>query len=138
MSPAVNKDATRQESDLSEDKNRKVTLEQRAGSLINRTVNVKPVDISKSVFDVISEHIEQMENWYAYSPVRRDLDAILSNTFFRNQVDANNAGHFKRFYDAAAVATQSYMPPAAEHGDAILSVILRLSRLIRKNSGMLR
>lgn len=119
----VNKDATRQESDLSEDKNRKMTLEQRAGSLINRTVNVKPIDITKSMFDVISEHIEQMENWYAYSPVRRDLDAILSNTYFRNQVDANNAGYFKRFYDAAAVATQSYAAPPTEHSDRLLAML---------------
>jgi len=121
----VNKDVTRQESDLSEDKNRRVTLEQRAGSLINRTVNNLPVDITKSVFDVIGEHVEQMENWYAYSPVRRDLDAILSNTFFRNQVDANNAGHFKRFYDAAAIATQSYVAPPAEHGDALMAAMTK-------------
>ena len=121
----VNKDVARQESDLSEDKNRRVTLEQRAGSLINRTVNNLPVDITKSVFDVISEHVEQMENWYAYSPVRRDLDAILSNTFFRNQVDANNAGHFKRFYDAAAIATQSYVAPTAEHGDALMAAMTK-------------
>ena len=121
----VNKDATRQETALSEDKKCKMTLEQRAGSLINRTVNNLPVDITKSVFDVISEHVEQMENWYAYSPVRRDLDAILSNTFFRNQVDANNAGHFKRFYDAAAIATQSYVPPAAEHGDALMAMMTK-------------
>lgn len=121
----VNKDATRQESDLSDDKNRSQTLEQRAGSLINRRVNQLPVDITKSVFDVISEHVEQMENWYAYSPVRRDLDAILSNTFFRNQVDANNAGHFRRFYDAAAIATQSYIPPAAGGADVLMGMMTK-------------
>ena len=121
----VNKDATRQESSLSDDKQRKQTLEQRAGSLINRTVNLLPVDITKSVFDVISEHVESMEKWYAYAPVRRDLDAILSSTYFRNQLDINNAGHFKRFYDAAAVATQSYMPPAADHGDKFMALMTR-------------
>ena len=121
----VNRDATYRQSSLSDDRQRQVTLEQRAGSLINRTVNLTPVDITKSVFDVIGEHVDSMENWYAYSPVRRDLDAILSSTYFRNQLDINNAGHFKRFYDAAAVATQSYMPPAAEHGDKFMALMTR-------------
>ena len=121
----VNKDATRQESDLSVDKNRSQTLEQRAGSLINRRVNQLPVDTNKSVVDVISEHVEQMENWYAYSPVRRDLDAILSNTWFRNQVDANNAGHFRRFYDAAAIATQSYVPPSIGGADVLMAAMTK-------------
>lgn len=116
----IRKEAVRQESDLSEDKERKKTLEERAGSLINRVANTKPVDITMSAFDVIFDHIKQMEEWNAYARVRRDLDAILSNTDFRNQLNANQRGSFENFYDAAAVATRSNRPDKAKYMDEVL------------------
>ena len=64
-----------------------------------------------------------MENWYAYARVRRDLDAILSNTYFRNQLNANHAGDFERFYEAAAVATKSYIPKDAGKSDESISIL---------------
>lgn len=116
----IRKEAVRQESDLSEDKERKKTLEERAGSLINRVANTKPVDITMSAFDVIFDHIKQMEEWNAYARVRRDLDAILSNTDFRNQLNVNQRGSFENFYDAAAVATRSNRPDKAKYMDEVL------------------
>ena len=114
------KKSTRQESDLSEDKERKKTLEERAGSLINRVVNTRPVDITMNAFDVLFDHGRQMEEWNAYARVRRDLDAVLSNTTFRNQLDANTRGSFHNFYDAAAVATKTYLPDQNKFMDEVL------------------
>lgn len=114
------KKSTRQESDLSEDKERKKTLEERAGSLINRVVNTRPVDITMNAFDVLFDHGRQMEEWNAYARVRRDLDAVLSNTTFRNQLDANTRGSFHNFYDAAAVATKTYHPDQNKFMDEVL------------------
>lgn len=114
------KKTTRQESDLSEDKERKKTLEERAGSLINRVMNTNPVDITMSAFDVLYEHGRQMEEWNAYARVRRDLDAILSNTTFKNQLNTNTRGSFGNFYDAAAVATSAYHPDQNKYMDEIL------------------
>lgn len=115
----------RQESDLSEDKERKMKLEERAGSLIKRVVNIKPIDITLSAFDVLFEHGNRMEEWNAYARVRRDLDAVLSNNTFRNQLDANTRGSFHNFYDAAAVATKSYHP---EKNGVMDEVIGKLSK----------
>lgn len=116
----IAKKSTRQESDLSEDKERKKTLEERAGSLINRVVNTRPVDITMSAFDVLFDHGRQMEEWNAYARVRRDLDAVLSNTTFRNQLDANTRGSFRNFYDAAAVATKTYHPDQNRFMDEVI------------------
>nr|DAT20856.1 MAG TPA: Type I restriction enzyme [Caudoviricetes sp.] len=114
------KKSTRQESDLSEDKERRKTLEERAGSLIKRVVNTRPVDITMNAFDVLFDHGRQMEEWNAYARVRRDLDAVLSNTTFRNQLDANTRGSFHNFYDAAAVATKTYHPDQNKFMDEVL------------------
>lgn len=111
----------RQESDLSEDKERNTKLEERAGSLIKRVVNTKPVDITMSAFEILFEHGKQMEEWNAYARVRRDLDAVLSNTTFKNQLDANVRGSFRNFYDAAAVGTMSHHPKEAGAIDAALA-----------------
>ena len=120
---SIFKGAVFQQSDLSENAAQRKSLDTRAGSLINRNFNVLPVDITQSIFDAISAHVEQMENWYAYARVRRDLDAILSNTYFRNQLNANHAGDFERFYEAAAVATKSYIPKDAGKSDESISIL---------------
>lgn len=114
------KKSIRQESDLSEDKERRTKLEERAGSLIKRVVNTRPVDITMSAFDVLFDHGKRMEEWNAYARVRRDIDAILSNTTFRNQLDANTRGSLHNFYDAAAVATKSYHPEKNGYMDDII------------------
>lgn len=116
----IRKEAVRQESSLSEDGNKRKTLEEKAGSLINRTVNTKPVDITYSGFDVLLEHGSQMEEWNAYARVRKDLDYILSSIMFRNQLNANVRGSYESFYDAAEVAAKANHPDSAKYGDEIL------------------
>lgn len=116
----IRKEAIRQDSSLSEDGKKRKTLEEKAGSLINRTANTKPVDITCSGFDVLLEHGNQMEEWNAYSRVRKDLDYILSSTVFRNQLNANARGSYENFYDAAEVATKSNHPDSAKYGDMVL------------------
>lgn len=116
----IRKEAVRQDSYLSENGEKRKTLEEKAGSLINRTANTKPVDITCSGFDILLDHGNQMEEWNAYARVRKDLDYILSSTEFRNQLNANVRGSFENFYDAAEVATKSNHPDSAKYGDMVL------------------
>lgn len=117
----IRKQAIRIDKDLSDTGSKKrKTLEEKAGSLINRTVNTKPVDITYSGFDVLLEHGNQMEEWNAYSRVRKDLDYILSSKTFENQLNANTRGSYENFYDAAEVATKSNHPDSAKYGDMVL------------------
>ena len=107
----IRKESVRQETNLQEGGEvRRKSLEERAGSLIRRVVNTKPVDITMSAFDVISRNLDEMEEWYAYAKVRRDLDSVLSSTTVRNQINANSRGMFNNLYEAAAVATRSFRP----------------------------
>lgn len=119
----IRKEAIRQDSSLSEDGRKRKTLEEKAGSLINRTANTKPVDITYSGFDVLMEHGNQMEEWNAYARVRKDLDYVLSSITFRNQLNANVRGSYENFYEAAEVATKANHPDVAKYGDAILGKI---------------
>ena len=115
----IRKESVYKESDLSADKQARKTLEQRAGSLINRVANINPVDINVNGFAVIADHVNQMEQWNAYARVRKDLDYLLSNNYFINQMNTNRPGSFERFYEAAAVATESFTADPAKYGDKL-------------------
>lgn len=120
----LNEDAIKPKETLGEEnEERRVQCERRAGSLINRTTNVLPVDITQSMFDVISDHVDMMENWYAFTRVRRDLDAILGSRYFMNQVNRNNKGYYQRFRNAATMACMSYIPPKADGADKLYSTL---------------
>lgn len=97
----------RQEIDL-EQESPATSLSAKHGSLIQRTRNVNPVDISTNAMEMLVEHITDMEEFYAYAPVRRDLQHILSSTAFHNQLNANTPGDFKRLVDAAKIAVGLY------------------------------
>lgn len=113
----IAKDNVKKDSNLSEDKANRKSLEERAGSLINRRFNTHEVNWTMGAFDVIAEHVNQMEEWHAFARVRKDLDYILSNTYVRNQLDANSAGRFNQLYDAAAIAVHAYTPDKAKFMD---------------------
>lgn len=106
----INKNAVSQESNLEDNKRREKSLEERTRSLINRTINDKPVDLTTNGIGVIFEHVKEMEEWYAFARVRRDLDYVLGNIEFRNRVNANAHGHFSNFKDAAILASHSHLP----------------------------
>lgn len=106
----INRNAVFQESNLEDNKRREKSLEERTRSLIKRTVNDKPVDLTTNGIGVIFEHVKEMEEWYAFTRVRRDLDYVLGNIEFRNRVNANAHGHFSNFKDAAILASHSHLP----------------------------
>ena len=87
-------------------------LQTKNGSLIKRVANVKPIDLSVNAMELILDHVTQMEEFYAYAPVRRDLQYVLSSQAFRNMVNANSPGAFNRLKEAAKVAVRGNMPPA--------------------------
>ena len=116
----IDSDDVRRETDISEESGRRKTLEERAGSLINRTVNTHRVDWTHGAFDVIAEHVKQMEEWNAFARVRKDLDYVLSNTYVRNQLDANSAGRYNQLYDASAIAAHAYTPAEAKYMDEVV------------------
>ena len=103
--------AIRKEVDLTDTTASMPGMQKKNGALIQRTVNVNPIDISNNIFELIGQHIDEMEEFYAYAPVRRDLQYILSSPAFRNILNANEPGTFQSLLEAARIATKTNQQP---------------------------
>ena len=103
--------AIRKEVDLTDATASMPGMQKKNGALIQRTVNVNPIDISNNIFELIGQHIDEMEEFYAYAPVRRDLQYILSSPAFRNILNANESGTFQSLLEAARIATKTNQQP---------------------------
>ena len=77
------------------------------GSIINRVRNMHQIDIAANAFDVLMKNGHDMEEWNAYAPVRRSLNALLRNTYVKNLIEANDKLGYKKFKESAIVATRA-------------------------------
>lgn len=121
----INKNAVMNEVDLEEVRKGKKTLEEKTNSLIKRTVNSKPINLSTNGIEAVISHVRDMEEWYAFARVRRDLSWLLSNPTFRNKVNSNVNGHYVDFVDAAALASHSYHPDPDKYADEFFAKVNR-------------
>lgn len=121
----INKNAVMNEVDLEEVRKGKKTLEEKTNSLIKRTVNSKPIDLSTNGIEAVISHVRDMEEWYAFARVRRDLSWLLSSPTFRNKVNSNVNGHYVDFVDAAALASHSYHPDPDKYADEFFAKVNR-------------
>lgn len=103
--------AIRKEVDLTDATASMPGMQKKNGALIQRTVNVNPIDISNNIFELIGQHIDEMEEFYAYAPVRRDLQYILSSPAFRNLLNTQEPGTFQSLLEAARIATKTNQQP---------------------------
>ena len=103
------------------------------GSIIKRTKNSLALDILGSdAFDVVLEHIEQMEHWAAFAEFNRDLNTLLSYRKFRNRVQ-NMRGIYgagttvwNNFRATAEIAAGVYKP--AVKGDSLDKLITNIAK----------
>lgn len=121
----INKNAVMNEVDLEEVRKGKKTLEEKTNSLIKRTVNSKPIDLSTNGIEAVISHVRDMEEWYAFARIRRDLSWLLSSPTFRNKVNSNVNGHYVDFVDAAALASHSYHPDPDKYADEFFAKVNR-------------
>ena len=96
------------------------------GSIIKRTKNSLALDILHSnAFDVVLEHIEQMEHWAAFAEFNQDLNTLLSYKKFRNRVQnmsgALGSGKeaWKSFKETAEIAAGVYQPKTTKADKAL-------------------
>lgn len=121
----INKNAVMNEVDLEEVRKGKKTLEEKTNSLIKRTVNSKPIDLSTNGIEAVISYVRDMEEWYAFVRIRRDLSWLLSSPTFRNKVNSNVNGHYVDFVDAAALASHSYHPDPDKYADEFFAKVNR-------------
>lgn len=116
------KNALDQEEDVAEDDNAGIVLPgTTTNGIIKRTRNNKPLDVTGAdAFNVIADHLQEMEHWAAFAELTRDINTMLSYKRFRNQVmnmsSAYGAGAalWKNFRSVCKMAVGAYRPPIAE------------------------
>jgi hypothetical protein len=101
------------------------------GSIIKRTKNSLALDVLGSdAFDVVLEHIQQMEHWAAFAEWNRDLNTLLSYKKFRNRVQnmsgiyGAGAKAWEEFRASAEIAAGVYKPKISAM-DKILNKVVR-------------
>jgi hypothetical protein len=104
------------------------------GSIIKRTLNSKPLDLTHAdVFNIVNEHVQNMEHWSAFSELSRDINTLLSYGRFRNKLrnmdSVLGSGELllDRFTNAAAIATGNYRP---KHTSDLDSVVVNIAKLV--------
>ncbi|MBQ8051630.1 MAG: hypothetical protein IJ197_08690 [Bacteroidaceae bacterium] len=88
------------------------------GAIIKRKKNTTPLDITNAdAFDVMLEHLEQMEHWAAFAELSHDLKTLLSYKTFRNRLENMSSVRFgsgdvlwNNFKTACAIACGVYRP----------------------------
>lgn len=103
------------------------------GSIIKRTRNSLALDIlGSNAFDVVLDHIQQMEHWAAFAEFNQDLNTLLSYRRFRNRVQ-NMSGIYgsgnvvwNNFRSVAELAAGVYQP--ASKSDSIDKTALNLAK----------
>ena len=120
--------AIRKEVDLTDATVSMPGMQKKNGALIQRTVNVNPIDISNNIFELIGQHIDEMEEFYAYAPVRRDLQYILSSPAFRNLLNTQEPGTFQSLLEAARIATKTNQQPESAASKAFNDILNKLQK----------
>jgi hypothetical protein len=93
------------------------------GSLISRTRNVKAVDIvNVDAMNLIVEHVDDMEHWYAYAEVTQDINTLLSSKTFKNKIEKLGKGNYETFKEAAQVALGVYKPKKSKADEVLTTV----------------
>ena len=87
------------------------------GSIIKRTRNSNPLDLLHAdFFNVMTEHVRDMEHWAAYSEFAQDVNSLLSMPLFRNKVRnmttifGSGEHLLKTFERSCQIATGDYQP----------------------------
>lgn len=100
------------------------------GSIIKRTKNSLALDVlGSNAFDVLLEHIEQMEHWAAFAEFNRDLNTLLSYRLFRNRVQNMSTAYgsgqeaWNSFKETAEIVAGVYRPKTSGIDKALTNAV---------------
>ena len=122
------------------------------GAVIKRTVNVLPIDLMHcNIFEVVNNHVQEMNHWAAFAELSRDLNTLLSYNLFKNRIgnmqSVLGGGDllYKRLKTTAAIMTGNYRPKATRSdrwavniakGVTAAKVVLRMYTAFKQFSSM--
>jgi hypothetical protein len=104
------------------------------GSIIKRTKNSLALDVlGSNAFDVVLEHVQQMEHWAAFAEFNRDLNTLLSYRKFRNRVQnmttimGSGKEAWNNFRESAEIAAGVYQPKTAKADKLVTNAVKGLT-----------
>ena len=109
----VNTDARQSEVDLNSVM--PITPSTITGAVIKRKVNATPLDLEANAFDVLMNHVNDMEHWAAFAEFTRDNNTLISDKDFMNRVKNSKDLRYgdgemiwNDFVDCARITTGNY------------------------------
>jgi hypothetical protein len=103
------------------------------GAVVQRVRNTLMPDFRMNYFKVLMGHLADMDQWSSYAPMIRDLNALCSNTLFREKCNKVMQGRgttgdgsgslFQNFKTTAAIAVNCYRPKKNIADDFIIGML---------------
>jgi hypothetical protein len=123
----VNTDARQAEVDLNSVM--PITPSTITGSIIKRKVNATPLNLESNAFDVLLNHVSDMEHWAAFAEFTRDNNTLIGDKDFMNRVKNSRDLRFgdgvaiwNNFVETARIATGNYRAKKDEWANVMKGV----------------
>ena len=96
------------------------------GSIIQRTKSTAKIDLKNSFFEVLRDHIVDMEKWAETAPIIKDLNTMLSSNPVQIAMKAKGEKFLDQFKEAAKVATLNFSGNTPEFEKVFAPLINRM------------
>ena len=123
----VNTDARQAEVDLNSVM--PITPSTITGSIIKRKVNATPLNLESNAFDVLLNHVSDMEHWAAFAEFTRDNNTLIGDKDFMNRVKNSRDLRFgdgeaiwDNFVETARITTGNYRAKKDEWANVMKGV----------------
>ena len=92
------------------------------GSIIKRTRSKLPIAIGTNAFRLMIDHINEMNAWFVYAPLREKLNGVLGSNLVKKIVENNNRGLYSHLLDSYRVAVGTYRGHDNAYGKLLIDV----------------
>lgn len=96
------------------------------GSIIKRTKSTAKIDLDNSFFEVLRDHIVDMEKWAEMAPITKDFNTMLSSKAVQAVMNAKGKHFLGQFKEAAKIATLNFTGNSPEYEKIFMPIVNRM------------
>lgn len=96
------------------------------GSIIQRTKSTAKIDLDNSFFEVLRDHIVDMEKWAEMAPITKDFNTMLSSKAVQAVMNAKGKHFLDQFKEAAKIATLNFTGNSPEYEKIFMPIVNRM------------
>lgn len=96
------------------------------GSIIQRTKSTAKIDLDNSFFEVLRDHIVDMEKWAEMAPITKDFNTMLSSKAVQAVMNAKGKHFLGQFKEAAKIATLNFTGNSPEYEKIFMPIVNRM------------